>query len=136
MITEVVREGLREILKEQPTYEVVAEVSDGKEAILKAVEIEPDIAVLADTLPLADGIDGIEATRQIHARLPKTKVLVFATHDNETLIEELLKEARGVTSASQMRNAASSKPSRRLRRTSGFSLLLSPSRTATDRNRP
>jgi DNA-binding NarL/FixJ family response regulator len=35
-------------------------------------------------------------TRQIHARLPKTKVLVFATHDNETLIEELLKAgARG-----------------------------------------
>jgi DNA-binding NarL/FixJ family response regulator len=93
---EVVREGLREILKEKPTNEVVAEVSDGKEAILKAVEIQPDIAVLADTLPLADGIDGIEATRQIHARLPKTKVLVFATHDNETLIEELLNAgARG-----------------------------------------
>jgi DNA-binding NarL/FixJ family response regulator len=93
---EVTREGLREILEEQPTNEVVAEVSGGKEAILKAVEIEPDIAVLADTLPLADGIDGIEATRQIHARLPKTKVLVFATHDNEALIERLLKAgARG-----------------------------------------
>jgi DNA-binding NarL/FixJ family response regulator len=93
---EVVREGLREILEEQPTNEVVAEVSDGKEAILKAVEIEPDIAVLADTLPRADGIDGIEATRQIHARLPETKVLVFATHDSEPLIEALLKAgARG-----------------------------------------
>jgi DNA-binding NarL/FixJ family response regulator len=93
---EVVREGLREILEEQATNEVVAEVSDGKEAILKAVETEPDIAVVADTLPLADGIDGIEATRQIRARSPKTKVLVFATHDNESLIEELLKAgARG-----------------------------------------
>jgi DNA-binding NarL/FixJ family response regulator len=93
---EVVREGLREILEEQSTNEVVAEASDGKEAILKAVEIEPDIAVLADTLPLAEGIDGIEATRQIHAQLPKTKVLVFATHDSETLIGELLKAgARG-----------------------------------------
>ena len=93
---EVVREGLREILQEQASNEVVAEVSDGKEAILKAVETEPDIAVVADTLPLADGIDGIEATRQIHARSPKTKVLVFATHDNESLIEELLKAgARG-----------------------------------------
>jgi CheY-like chemotaxis protein len=44
-----------------------AEASDGKEAILKAVEIEPDIAVRADTLPVAEGIDGIEATRQIQA---------------------------------------------------------------------
>jgi DNA-binding NarL/FixJ family response regulator len=93
---EVVREGLREILQEQSTNEVVAEASDGKEAILKAVEIEPDIAVVADTLPLAEGIDGIEATRQIHARLPKTKVLVFAAQDSETLIGALLKAgARG-----------------------------------------
>ena len=85
---EVVREGLRDILESHPNCEVVAEALDGKEAILKAVETKPDIAVLADTLPL---VDGLEATRQIRASLPKTEVLVFAMHDNETLIEELLK---------------------------------------------
>ena len=90
---EVVREGLRDILESQPNCEVVAEALDGKEAILKAVETKPDIAVLADTLPL---VDGLEATRQIRASLPKTEVLVFAMHDNETLIEQLLKAgARG-----------------------------------------
>jgi len=90
---EVVREGLRDILESHPNCEVVAEALDGKEAILKAVETKPDIAVLADTLPL---VDGLEATRQIRASLPKTEVLVFAMHDNETLIEQLLKAgARG-----------------------------------------
>ena len=90
---EVVRQGLRAILETRPNCEVVAEALDGKEAILKAIATKPDIAVLADTLPL---VDGLEATRQIRASLPKTEVLVFAMHDNEMLIEGLLKAgARG-----------------------------------------
>jgi DNA-binding NarL/FixJ family response regulator len=52
---------------------------------------QPDIAVLDYSLPL---INGIEATRQAH--LPKTEVLIFTMHDNETLIQELMKAgARG-----------------------------------------
>ena len=90
---EVVRLGLRAILEARPNCEVVAEALDGKEAILKAITTKPDIAVVANTLPL---VNGVEATRQIRASLPKTEVLVFAMHDNEMLIEELLKAgARG-----------------------------------------
>jgi DNA-binding NarL/FixJ family response regulator len=89
---EVVREGLRDILESQPNCEVVAEALDGKGAILKAIETKPDIAVLADTLPL---VDALEATRQIRASLPKTEVLVFAMHDNETLIDQGLRPQIG-----------------------------------------
>jgi DNA-binding NarL/FixJ family response regulator len=90
---EVVRSGLRKILEAQPNWEVVAESGDGKDAINKATETKPDIAVLDYSLPL---VNGIEATRQIRARLPKTEVLIFTMHDNETLIQELLKAgARG-----------------------------------------
>jgi DNA-binding NarL/FixJ family response regulator len=90
---DVVRDGLRRLLEAQPNWEVVAEAPDGKEAIAKAFEVKPDIAVLDYSLPL---INGIEVTRQIRARLPKTEVLIFTMHDNETLIEELLKAgARG-----------------------------------------
>ena len=72
---------------------MVAEAADGKEAILKAIETKPDVAVLDYSLPL---INGIEATRQIRARLPRTEVLIFTMHDNEALIEELVKAgARG-----------------------------------------
>ena len=67
---------------------MVAEVADGKDAISMALETKPDIAVLDYSLPL---VNGIEATRQIRARLPKTEVLIFTTHDSETLIHDLLK---------------------------------------------
>ncbi|MGE0850051.1 MAG: response regulator [Hyphomicrobiaceae bacterium] len=90
---EVVRSGLRRILEAQPNWEVVAEAGDGKDAISKAIETKPDVAVLDYSLPL---VNGIEATRQIRARSPKTEVLIFTMHDNETLIQELLKVgARG-----------------------------------------
>ena len=90
---DVVRSGLRQILESQPTWEVVAEASDGKDAILRAIDTKPDVAVLDYSLPL---VNGLEVTRQIRARLPKTEVLIFTMHDNETLIQELLKAgARG-----------------------------------------
>jgi len=90
---DVVRSGLRTILETQPNWEVVGEAADGKEAILKAIETKPDVAVLDYSLPL---VNGTEVTRQIRARLPNTEVLIFTMHDNEKLIEDLLKAgARG-----------------------------------------
>jgi DNA-binding NarL/FixJ family response regulator len=80
---DVVRSGLRSILEAHPNWQVVAEAADGKEAILKAVETKPDVAVLDYSLPI---LNGLEATRQIRARLPRTEVLMFTMHDNETLV--------------------------------------------------
>jgi DNA-binding NarL/FixJ family response regulator len=84
---EVVRSGLRQILETRPKWSVVAEAGDGKEAVAKAISEKPDVAVLDYGLPL---INGIEATRQIRARLPKTEVLIFTMHDTETLVRDLL----------------------------------------------
>jgi DNA-binding NarL/FixJ family response regulator len=90
---DVVCSGLRLILQAHPNWQVVAEAADGKEAILKAIETKPDVAVLDYSLPL---VNGVEATRQIRARLPRIEVLIFTMHDNEALIQELLKAgARG-----------------------------------------
>jgi len=90
---EVVRSGLRNILDAQGRFEVVAEAADGREAVRKAAETKPDVAIVDYSLPL---INGIEATRQIRARNPKTEILIFTMHDSETLIRELLKAgARG-----------------------------------------
>jgi len=72
---------------------VIAEASDGKEAIVKALETKPDIAVVDYSLPL---INGVEVTRQIRKRLPKTEVVIFTMHDNDSLIQDALKAgARG-----------------------------------------
>lgn len=90
---EVVRSGLRSILEAQPRWDVVGEAADGKEAIRKAIELKPDVAVLDYSLPL---INGVEATRQIRARIPTVEVLIFTMHDNEQMIYDLLKAgARG-----------------------------------------
>jgi DNA-binding NarL/FixJ family response regulator len=90
---DVVRSGLRHIIEAQPGWQVVAEAGDGKEAVQKALETKPDVAVIDYSLPL---INGVEATRQIRAALPHTEVLIFTMHDNEGLIQELLKAgARG-----------------------------------------
>ena len=89
----VVRSGLRTILDAHPNLEVVAEAADGNEAVHKAIETTPDIAVIDYSLPL---INGIEVTRQIRAQLPKTEVLIFTMHDNESLIQDVMKVgARG-----------------------------------------
>ena len=90
---DVVRSGLRHVIEAQPNWQVVAEAGDGKEAVQKALETKPDVAVIDYSLPL---INGVEATRQIRSAQPRTEVLIFTMYDNESLIQELLKVgARG-----------------------------------------
>jgi DNA-binding NarL/FixJ family response regulator len=90
---DVVRSGLRSVLEAHLNWHVVAEAADGKEAVRKAIETKPDVAVLDYSLPI---LNGLEATRQIRARVPGTEVLMFTMHDNETIVQELLSAgARG-----------------------------------------
>jgi len=90
---DVVRAGLRPILEAQPDWAVVAEAADGKDAILKAINTKPDVAVINYALPL---VSGIEVTRQIRSRLRKTEVLVFTTGSDLPQIRGLIKAgARG-----------------------------------------
>ena len=63
----LVRHGLRKILEEQPEWEVVSEVGDGREAVREAVAHKPDVAILDVAMPLLNGID---ATQQIVRRVP------------------------------------------------------------------
>ncbi len=84
---EVVRSGLRAILEAHAGWEIVAEAADGKEAIDKAIVTKPDIAIIDYSLPV---MNGLEATRQIRARVPGAEVLVFTMHNSDVLIGELL----------------------------------------------
>ena len=83
----VVRSGLKSILEAHDGWHVVAEAGDGKEAVSKAIETRPDVAIIDYSLPI---MNGIEATRQIRARLPKAEVLIFTMHDSDALIGEVL----------------------------------------------
>ena len=84
---EIVRTGLQKLIEAHSGWQVVAVAGDGKEAVEKAVETKPDIAIVDYSLPV---FNGIEVTRQIRAKLPRTEVLIFTMHDNETLILDLL----------------------------------------------
>jgi len=74
------RDQLRSLLKERPEWNVIAEASDGKEAIGKASQTQPDIVLLDVGMPF---LNGIEAAKIIHQRCPKTKIL-FVTQDGDT----------------------------------------------------
>ena len=81
---EVVRFGVRQILEGRANWEVVAEASDGKETVVKAVEMKPDVCVVDYSLPL---MNGLEVTRQIRMRVPQSEILIFTMHDNEMLVQ-------------------------------------------------
>ena len=83
----VVRSGLRAILESQDGWKVVAEAKDGHEAVTKAIETNPDVAILDYSLPV---MNGVEATRQICAQTPGVEVMIFTMHDREALVREVL----------------------------------------------
>jgi two-component system, NarL family, response regulator NreC len=83
----LVRQGLRKVLEERPDWEVVAEASDGREALRLAEQHKPDVAIVDVAMPL---LNGIETTRQITKRLPATRVLVLSMHADEAYVTQIL----------------------------------------------
>jgi DNA-binding NarL/FixJ family response regulator len=89
----VVRTGLRALLETEEGWQVCAEAANGREAVERAEEFRPDVAVIDIGMPI---LGGVEATRQIRKVSPKTEVLILTMHDSELLIEEVLQAgARG-----------------------------------------
>jgi DNA-binding NarL/FixJ family response regulator len=89
----VVRTGLRTLLETKSGWQVCAEAANGREAVEKAGELKPDVAVLDIGMPL---LNGIEATRKIRKVSPKTEVLILTMHDSELMIQGVLEAgARG-----------------------------------------
>jgi len=85
---EVVREGLRLVLDSAPDLEVVAQASDGAEAVALAMSGDIDLAVLDITMPR---MTGLQAARELSQRKPDMKVLILSMHDNEQYFFEALK---------------------------------------------
>lgn len=79
----VVREGTKELLNREKDLEVVAEASNGKEAVQLAIKERPDVVVIDFAMP---ELNGIEATRQIKAIAPATAMLVLTAYDSEQYI--------------------------------------------------
>jgi len=84
---QVVRTGLRALLESRTGWQVCAEAANGREAVEKAGQLKPHVAVLDIGMPL---LNGVEATRQIRKLSPQTEVLILTMHDSEVLVQEVL----------------------------------------------
>ena len=83
---DVLRRGVRTIIEENPNWKIVAEASDGQQAIEKANEFKPDVAILDFSMPKRNGL---EAAREILRNLPQTKILILTIHDSGVLMQEM-----------------------------------------------
>ena len=83
---DVLRRGVRTIIEENPNWKIVAEARDGQEAIERANEFKPDVAILDFSMPKSNGL---EAAREILRNLPQTKILILTIHDSGVLMQEM-----------------------------------------------
>jgi DNA-binding NarL/FixJ family response regulator len=84
---DLVRRGLRALLESHPGWSICAEAQTGREAVTKAEEERPDIAILDVTMP---ELNGVEAARRILKASPNTEILVLSVHYSDQLIRDVL----------------------------------------------
>jgi two-component system response regulator NreC len=75
----IVRDGLRMLLQSEPDFVIVAEAENGREAVARAKETQPDVAILDISMP---DLSGLEATRLIKTESPQTQVLILTMHES------------------------------------------------------
>lgn len=91
---DLVREGIRALLEQDPQLQIVGETGDGQEAIKLAERVKPDVMLMDVYLP--GGIGGLEATEAITASVPEVKVIILTQYENREYIRRALRiGARG-----------------------------------------
>ena len=84
----VVRQGQRAFFSAQPAFEVVGEAASGSEAVELAAEHIPDVVLMDLSMP---GLDGVEATRQVKTRSPRTQIVILTSYHEDSHIFPALK---------------------------------------------
>jgi DNA-binding NarL/FixJ family response regulator len=75
---EIVRMGVRTLLKNRADWEICGDAANGREAIAKVWELSPDVVILDLTMPI---MNGFEAATEIRRIAPSTKIVFFSVHD-------------------------------------------------------
>jgi DNA-binding NarL/FixJ family response regulator len=85
---QIMRDGLRSLIEQQHGMEVVAEAENGRAAVKLTRKFRPDVIVMDINMP---DLNGIDATRQIVAEFPGTKVIAFSMHTDHQFVAGALK---------------------------------------------
>jgi DNA-binding NarL/FixJ family response regulator len=84
---DIIRRGLKDLLKTRAGWEVCAEARTGREAVLLAEQLKPDVVVMDVSMP---DLNGLEAARKIKKALPKTEILILTLHFSDQLVREIV----------------------------------------------
>ena len=84
----IVRQTVRRLLNSHPQFEVCGEAHDGAEAIDEAQRLKPDVVVMNIAMPV---MNGIEAAREINAKLPELAIVILSSHADKHFIEQAMK---------------------------------------------
>jgi NarL family two-component system response regulator LiaR len=84
----VIRDGLEMLLNLEKDFEVIGAAQDGAEAVELAAKKQPDLILMDLKMPV---MNGIEATREIHAKFPNIKILVLTTYDDDEWVFDAIR---------------------------------------------
>ncbi|MGA8144174.1 MAG: response regulator transcription factor [Candidatus Acidiferrales bacterium] len=84
---DLMRRGIKGMLQSRPGWEVCGEAHNGREAVAKAQELKPDIAILDISMP---DLNGVDAARRIRKESPNTEILILSVHYSDQLIRDIL----------------------------------------------
>lgn len=84
----LVRQGLRALLTEEPDFSIVGEAADGVETMRLVNRVKPDILVLDLIIP---SLNGLEVTREVRRRHPATRVIILSMYENEAYVSEAIR---------------------------------------------
>jgi DNA-binding NarL/FixJ family response regulator len=84
----ITREGLKVMLNKMENFEVVAEAENGRVAISLARKFQPDVVVMDINMP---DLNGVDATRQIVAELPQTRIIALSMYSDRSYVKGMLK---------------------------------------------
>ncbi|HYB85323.1 MAG TPA: response regulator transcription factor [Streptosporangiaceae bacterium] len=116
----MVRSGFSVLLNAQPDIEVIAEATNGQEAVARAAELHPDVILMDVRMPV---LDGLQATRQITEMADAPKVLVLTTFDLDDYVYEAL---RSGASGFLLKDASAGELAHAVRLVAAGDALLSP----------
>jgi two-component system response regulator NreC len=81
------REGIKAILKDEASIEIVGEAADGRQAVAKALQLRPDVVLMDIAMP---DLSGFDATRRILQSNAKAKVIILTMYEEEEVINRCL----------------------------------------------